>query len=474
MKSTLKKQEGLRHEFEVVIPASAFSAKKEQELNRLSKKVKVDGFRPGNVPLAVVKKKYGDSVNNDVINELLRESMDKTFKDNNLRPCLEPNVKADKFEEGKDFSYTLSFEVFPEVPNFDFSKIKITKPVAPISEQDIEEALGRIQDSNKAFDPHPTKTKAEKGDIVSIDFTGSKDGVEFEGGKSQGFMIELGSGQFIPGFEDEVVGMKKGDTKKFPITFPKDYHSEALKGAKTEFEVKLNEIYEQKRPDLTDDFAKALGIETAAKLREEIEKQLKKDLESFSFTKAKKALFDALDEKHKFDVPQGMVELDYQSILKQIKAEDPKKSAADAEKEAKKLAERRVRLGIILSELGRANTVQVTNDELRQAIWAKAMSFPGQEQRVIEYYQKNQNAMEQVRGEVLEDKVVKFLFEKVSVTEKQVSRQELMKDDEAEEGGHVHGPDCNHEHGEEGHVHDENCDHGTEGAKKKSTTKKKK
>jgi trigger factor len=272
--------------------------------------------------------------------------------------------------------------------------------------------------------------------------------------------------------------LEKGKSKRFPITFPKDYHSKDLAGAKTEFEVVLNDIFEQKRPELTDDFSKALGIESAAKLREEVEKQIRKDLDAFSFTKAKKALFDALDAKHKFEVPSGMVKLDYNSILQQIKAEDPKKPAAEAEKQANELAERRVRLGIVLSELGRKNSIQVTNDELRQAIWGKAMSFPGQEQRVIEYYQKNQNALEQVRGEVLEDKVVKHLFEKVTVTEKTVSREELLKDDEAEEGAndhkHVHGPDCNHEHGEEGHVHDENCNHGTEDAKKKSTTKKKK
>lgn len=474
MKSTLKKQEGLKREFEVVIPASTFSSKKEAELNKLSKKVKVDGFRPGAVPLAVVKKKYGDSVNNDVINQLLRESMDKTFKDNNLRPCLEPDIKADKFEEGKDFSYTLSFEVFPEVPEFDFSKIKIERPVAKVADKEIDEAINRILDSNKAFDPHPTKTKAAKGDIVSIDFTGFKDGVEFPGGKGEKFMLELGSGQFIPGFEDEVVGLEKGKSRKFPITFPKDYHSKDLAGAKTEFEVVLNEIFEQKRPDLNDDFAKALGIESAAKLREEVEKQIGKDLDSVSFTRAKKALFDALDAKHKFEVPSGMVKLDYNSILQQIKAEDSKKPAAEAEKQAKELAERRVRLGIVLSELGRKNSIQVTNDELRQAIWGKAMSFPGQEQRVIEYYQKNQNALEQVRGEVLEDKVVKHLFTQVTVTEKTVSREELLKDDEAEEGGHVHGPDCNHDHGEEGHVHGPDCNHGTEDAKKKSTTKKKK
>ncbi len=474
MKATLKKQEGLKREFEVVIPAAAFSTRKEQELNKLSKQVKVPGFRPGKVPLNVVQQKYGESLNNDVLNNLLKESMEQTFKDNDLRPCLEPRIQPEKFEEGQDFKYTLAFEIFPDVPEFDYSKLKVTKPVAEVDAKDVDESLGRIADANKSFEPNSAKTVAAQGDIVSIDFTGSKDGVEFPGGKGSGFTLELGSGQFIPGFEDEVVGMKKGDTKTFPITFPASYHAPDLAGQKTEFEVKLNDIFEAKRPEINDEFAKKLGLESAAKLKEEIGNQLKKDLESFSFTKAKKSLFDALDEKHTFAVPEGMIELDYNSVLQQMKHETPDADEKELEKKAKTLAERRVRLGIILSELGRVNNLQVTNDEIRQAVWAKATSFPGQEQRVIEFYQKNAGALEQIRGEILEDKAVNFLLGKVSLTEKKVSREELLKDEEDEGEGHVHGPDCNHAHGEEGHVHGPDCNHGEEGKKKKTTTKKKK
>lgn len=477
MQTKLKKDQGLKKEFEVIISAKDISARTDKELNNYSKKVKIAGFRAGKVPLEIVKKRYGSEVEGEVINKLIRESSEQLFKDNKLNPCLEPEFKLEKFEEGKDFKFTMEFEVFPEVPEFDFSKLKITKPVAEVEKKDLTDALEKVTAGNKSYKSIEGRDKTQKGDIVQFDFTGRKDGVEFPGGKSEGFMLELGSGQFIPGFEDQMIGMKKGEEKTFPITFPKEYHSADLAGQKTEFTVKLHDIKEATKTELNDELAKNFGFEKASELEEAISKQIKSDFDSISFTKAKKALFDEIDSKHKFEVPEGMIKLDYNQILGQMKQEAPKGDVKELEKEAKKLAERRVRLGIILSELGKKNEIAATHDEIRQSIWLKAQSYPGQEQRVIEFYQKNQGAIEQVRGEILEDKVVQFLLGTVKITEQKVSREELMKDDEEENGGHVHGPDCNHghdhDHGDHGHVHGPDCNHDEPKAKKKTTTKKK-
>ena len=441
MQATLKKEEGLKREFEVVIPATDIKARETKELEEVRKKAKFDGFRPGKAPLEVVQKKYGDSIKYDVLDKLIKETTENVFKQNNLVPCLEPKIAPNDFQEGKDFSYNISFEIFPQVPDFDFKKISITKLASDVTKDDVNEGLSRIASQRKNFEPNTSKTKAAKGDVVKFDFTGRKDGVEFPGGKSEGFMLELGSGQFIPGFEDEVVGLEVGKEKTFPITFPADYHSPDLAGQKTEFTVKLHGIFESKSPAIDEQFAKDLGFESLAKLEEAVEQQIRSDFDGVIFAKSKKALFDEIDCKVTFQVPEGMVALDYDSVIKQMKAESPDRSEKDLEGEARTLSERRVRLGILLSDIGRKSNIQVTNDEIRQAVLQKAMAFPGQEQRVIEYYQKAQGALDQVRGEILEDKVVKHLLEKVSVTEKKVSREELLKDEDAE---HVHDENCNH------------------------------
>lgn len=455
----LKKDHGLKKEFEVIIPAAAIKDRTQKELQDYSKKVKIAGFRPGKVPLEVVKKRFGDSVNVEVLDKLVKESAENLFKEKNLRPCLEPKIEPEsKFEEGKDFKYTMEFEVFPEVPEFDFTKLKIEKPVAEVTKKEVQEGFDRVAQGNPQYESITGRTKTQKGDIVSFDFTGRKDGVEFPGGKAEGFMLELGSGKFIPGFEDKMIGMEKGEEKTFPITFPKDYHAKDLAGQKTEFTVKVHDIKAAKKPEINDEYAKNFGFEKASQLEEAIEKQIRADFDAISFTKAKKALFDEIDSKHKFEVPAGMIKVDYDMVMQQMKQESPKSDEKELDKEAKKLAERRVRLGIILSELGKKNNIVVTNDEIRQGIWQKAQSYPGQEQRVIEFYQKQPQAIEQVRGEILEDKVVNFLLGKVKVTEKKVSKDELLKDDEDDSNSGVHHVH-DHDHGHEGHVHGPNCNH---------------
>lgn len=487
MKSTLKKETGLKREFEVTIPAKDIGKQRENVVVDYSKKANIAGFRKGKVPAAVIEKRYGDSITSDVLDQLIRDSVTKIMQDNKLTPAAQPQIKPEPFESGKDFKFTMEFEVFPEVPEYDFSKLKVTKLVAEVTKKDIQEGLERIAGANKRPSKVEGRTKAKKGDIVKFDFLGKKGGVPFDGGKAEGFMLELGSGQFIPGFEDQLIGHELGKEKTFPITFPKDYHSKDLAGQKTEFTVTIHEIHEPTTPEINDEFAKGFGLESLAKLEEAIEKQIKADVEAVSFMKAKKELFDEIDTKHKFAVPESMIKLDYDSVIQQMKQEDPSAKEKDLESEAKKLAERRVRLGIILSDLGKKNNIQITNDEIRQSLWQKASSYPGQEQRVIEFYQKNPGAIEQIRGEILEDKVVKFLFDKVKLTEKKTTKEEVLKDDPEETGihstaahgkkGHVHGPDCNHDHDhhDHDHVHGPDCDHDHDHKpQNQKTTKKKK
>ena len=388
MHATLKKEQGLKREFEVVIPSKDIEARTEKELANYSKKIKVAGFRAGKVPVKLVKERYGNSVNIEVLDKLIKESVEKIVQDNKLQSATQPDVKPEKFEEGRDFKYTVMFEVFPEIKDFDFSKIKIKKPIAEVAAKDKDDAFKRIAEANKKNEAVSGRSDATKGDIVSFDFTGRKNGVEFPGGKSEGFMLELGSGQFIPGFEDKMIGMEKGSEQTFPITFPKDYHAPDLAGAPVEFTVKIHEIYESKVPEINDEFAKNLGFESMLKLEEAILSQIKADLDAVSFTKAKKALFDALDEQHKFDVPEKMVKSDYDLITKQMKQEAPDMDASELDAQAKKLAERRVRLGLLLSDVAKKNNIQVTNDEVRQLLFKKAQSYPGQEKTIIDFYQK--------------------------------------------------------------------------------------
>lgn len=431
MKAILKKETGLKKEFEVTVPAAEIKKRSEAELKKYGAKAKIAGFRPGKAPLDVLKKHYGDNVHHNVLSNVIKESVTKALDENKIRPSLEPDVKADNFEEGKDFTYSFSVEAFPEVPDFDYSKIKLKKQIVEVTPQEVQEALKRIGDGHKHYNPIKTPRPTKKGDMVNFDFEGSKDGVLFPGGASKGAQLELGSGQFIPGFEDNMIGMNKGEEKTFDITFPADYHAADLAGAKTQFKVKINEIMDVETHDKYDDeFAKHMGFESIAKLEEEIKAQLSKDFEGASYTKLKKALFDVMDNEHSYEVPSGMVDLDYKSVLFQMKQETPNRDAKEMESEAQKLAERRVRLGITLSEVARKNNIQVTNDEIRQLVWQKAMAYPGSEQKVIEFYQKNPNALEQIRGEVLEDKAVKFIISKTSVEEVKVTKEDLFKEDE--------------------------------------------
>lgn len=434
------KNKNLLREFEVTLSAGDINKKVEARLASLAKNIKIPGFRPGKVPLKIVKQKHGKDVLAEVLENAVADSSQKVMEERNIYPAMQPKIEVASFDEGKDLVYNLSLEIYPEVPEFEFDKIKLEKYVVEASEEDTEDALKRLQESQKNFVQLKKERAAKKGDAVMIDFEGKIDGVAFAGGAGKGFRLELGSGQFIPGFEDQLVGSKKGDKVVVKVKFPKDYGSAELAGKASEFDVTVHEILQEEKVKIDDELAKKFGMEDLAKLKEEIAKQIVNDFAGLARTNLKKDLFDNLDKNCPFDVPENMVELEFKSLMQTVeKAEgnSKKKKAGkedkEQEKEFKAISERRVRLGILLADIGRKNNISVTEDELRRAVFEQARNYPGQEQKVIELYQKNRSALEQLKGPILEEKVVDFILGKVKITDKKVSSKELLKISESDE-----------------------------------------
>ena len=433
MKVKELKNEGLERSFEVTLPSEEINEKVDQRLAKLAKTVKKPGFRPGKVPLKIVKKEHGQAVLGEILEHAVADSSQKVMDEREIYPAMKPKIEVTSFEEGKDLTYKLDMEIYPEVPEIDFKKITLEKSVVDITDKEVDDALKKIQEGQKDFEPLKKARAAKKGDVVDIDFLGKKDGEPFDGGAAQGHKLEIGSGQFIPGFEDQLIGAKKGEDKLVKVTFPKEYGSAELAGADVEFEVKVNDVLESKLPEINDDLAVKIGIESLDKLKEEVKTHVAKDFDSISDTKLKKELFDAIDSQVKFDVPKSMVDMEYNALVEQFKTEEKEeKEKKKQQEEFKEISERRVRLGVILADIGRKNTISVSEDELRAAVFEQARSFPGQEQQVIEFYQQNNQALEQLKGPILEDKAVDFVKKQIKITEKKVSSEELIKFNEEE------------------------------------------
>ncbi|MCA1973867.1 MAG: trigger factor [Caenispirillum sp.] len=442
MQVTETNAEGLKRDFKVVVPAADLAAKSEVRLKELSTQVKMPGFRPGKVPLSLVKKRYGQSVLGEVVEQSVQEAAEKAISENNLRPAMQPKIDLQNFSEDADLEFTISVEVLPEITPVDFATVELTRPKADVADQEIEDALKRIAESQKTNEAVTSKTrKAKEGDAVLIDFVGKKDGEEFPGGKAEGYELELGSGTFIPGFEDQVIGLKAGDQKTITVTFPEEYPAENLKGAEVTFDVTVHEIREPKVPEIDDELAKKVGMESLEALKTAVREQIQREYDNLSRQKVKRQLLDKLSDAHDFDVPPTMVEMEFDGIWKQVEQakeqgqldpEDEGKSDDELKSDYRKLAERRVRLGLLLSEVGQKNEVQVTQEDLNRAIMAEAARFPGQEQAVFSYFMQNRGAIDQLRAPIYEDKVVDFIIEKAKVEDKPVSVDELMKQDDAE------------------------------------------
>ena len=444
MEVTQTKAEGLSRTFAVKVPASELKTKLDERIEEIRPQMKLKGFRPGKVPAAHVRKMFGRDLMGELVNKLVDETNQKALEENELRPAGQPDVQLDADMEAvvkgeADLSYHMHIDVMPEFTPADISTIEITRPVAEVSDEQIDEALGRIAEQNIQYEPRAKTAKAKDGDAVIIDFVGKVDGVAFEGGTAEQQSVVLGANRFIPGFEEQLLGVKTGEEKELNVTFPEDYPSADLAGKAAVFEVKVSEVRAPKSSEVDDEFAKGLGLEDLEQLKGLVKDQLKAEHDNVSRAKAKRDLLDKLDDAHDFDLPPNMVEQEFNQIWQQLQTEmdagrvsdeDKAKSEDELKAEYRKISERRVRLGLVLAEIGRIADVRITEQEVNQALIAEARQYPGQERQVVEFFQKNPNAMAQLRAPIYEDKVVDHILATAKVTDETVTREELFKEED--------------------------------------------
>jgi trigger factor len=441
--------EGLKHEFQISVPASDLDAKADAKLVDLKEKVRLNGFRPGKVPVSHLKKVYGRSVMAETIDQTIRDTNSQIFTERGFRLATEPKITMPTEQKavediltGKsDLTYTVSIEVVPAIALADFKSFTVEKPVAEVTDADINEAIKRIADQNRAYAAKGEGAKAENGDRVTISFKGTIDGTPFDGGTGENIQVTIGSNSFIPGFEEQLLGVGAGETRTLKVAFPKNYASEKLAGQPAEFETTATLIEAPQETEINDEFAKALGLESLDKLKEAARERLTTEFAGATRQRVKRMLLDRLDESHRFEAPPSLVEEEFNLMWNSIKAEmessgktfaDEDTTEEGAKEEYHKIADRRVRLGLVLSEIGEKNKITVTDDEVSRAVIERARQMPGREKEVWDYYRNNANALAQLRAPIYEDKVVDFILELANVTEKKVTREDLYKDDEDE------------------------------------------
>jgi trigger factor len=433
--------EGLKRAYTVKISASQISAQIEGEVKRLAPQVRMPGFRPGKVPANLIRKMHGPALHQDALNSSIREAMDKLVSENALRPAMQPQVElGEGYEEGKDAELSVSLEVLPKIETPSLDGLKIDKLVVPVADAQVDEAVERIAGQQKSYETKDGR-KAKDGDQVVIDFLGKLDGVEFEGGKAEATPIEIGAKRFIPGFEEQLVGLKAGDEKVITVTFPEDYPAENLKAKDVTFDITVHEVKIPGETKIDDDFAKNLGLEGLEQLRTLLRGQLEQETAGLTRTQMKRALLDQLAAGHDFDVPPSMVEAEFEQIWAQLvqeaaREEDPEASLKEIEAEKddyRKIAERRVRLGLLLSEIGQANDVQVSAQEMQQLMMQAAQQYrPEDRERFFQFVQSDPMVAAQLRAPLYEDKVIDFLIGKAEIAEREVTRDELQAAIEAE------------------------------------------
>ena len=436
MQVTETKNEGLSREYTLAITAADFESTVTNRLEELAKTVNMPGFRKGKVPVSLLRKKFGQNVMGEALDQAVNEAAQKVMSDNELRPAMQPKIEIVKFEEGADIECTMAVEIMPQIEIGDFSKISVVRPVTETDEGEVTKTLERMAEAYKTSTPIAKARKTKTGDVVIIDFVGSIDGEEFPGGKAEDFSLELGSGSFIPGFEDQLVGANAGDDVEVKVKFPDEYGAAELAGKDAAFACKVKEIQESKPSAIDDELAKKAGMEDLEALKTAIRDQHSQGFTEISRQKAKRALLDALNDAYSYDLPQGLVDAEYDSIekayvqAKEAGQEVDEMDDAERETEFRDIALRRVKLGLLFAEVGRTNDIQVGQDDLQQAIMKEAQNYPGQEQMVFKYYQENPEAMQQLSGPVYEEKIVDFIMELAKVTDKTVTTEELMAEDE--------------------------------------------
>jgi trigger factor len=453
IKTTETENDGLKRAFMLTIPAEDIEARVDQEVKRLAPQVRMPGFRPGKVPPNLIRKMHGEALQRDALNGAVQDGVQQLLQEKKVRPALQPEVElADQYEPGMDAEVYVRLEALPEVPPAQIDDLKLDRLTVAAEDAAVDQQLRQLASQSKRWTDAPKKHAAAMGDLVVIDFEGSVGGTPFDGGKGEDMSVELGSGRLIPGFEEQLVGAKAGDEREVSVTFPDDYPSDNLKAKAATFAVTVKAVKTAGENEVDDEFAKSLGLQSLDQLQSVLRDQQQQELNGLTRTHMKRQLLDQLAARHDFQVPESMVAAEYQNILNQLRHEanheaDPNAALAEIERDApeyRRIAERRVRLGLLLSEIGAANGVEISEQEMNRLIAQAASQYQGKErENFLRYVQQEPMFAAQLRAPLYEDKVVDFLFGKAEITERQGTREELEADLESEEG-HVHGPGCGH------------------------------
>jgi trigger factor len=436
MQVTELSADGLKREYKVIVQAQEIEARVSGRLTELSRTIRIPGFRPGKVPVALLRKQYGRSVMGEVLEQAVNQGSQQAISEHELRPALRPKIEVTSFDEGADLEFTMALEVLPEVPKIDLKGIELTRPVAAVSDEAVTEALSNLAERLRDVAPPAEARPSRSGDRVIIDFHGSIDGEPFEGGHAHDFPLVLGSGRMVRGFEDQLIGKEAGADVAVEVTFPEHYGHEKLAGKTANFSVKIKEIGEFQPIEINDDLAKGQGFEDLAAMKKVLREGMEREYARVTRLRVKRALLDRLAETCKFQVPTGMVDLEFESIWRQLKEEMAQEGQTEVPEEPDEkvraeyydIAERRVRLGLILSDVGQANDLKVEQTELNAAILDQARRYPGQEQKVLDFFKSTPQAIDQLRAPLYEDKVVDFMLQMATVTDRAVTPEELMKD----------------------------------------------
>ena len=433
--------EGLKREFKVVVPADEIESNVVQRLNEIGSAVKVPGFRPGKVPISLLKTRYGAAVRGEVLERTIQNSWQKALTEKGLRPATEPKVEIVTFEDGVDLEYKLAVELMPEIEPVNFSGIELVRRVVKVSDEEIDRTIQRLAENQRSFAAEEGRA-AQTGDRLLLDFVGRIGGEEFAGGTVSDFELELGTGSFLAGFEEQLVGAKPGEKREVKVEVAEDHSNDQLRGKEVAFDVTVKEVRAPTAVAVDDALAQANGLENLNALKASVREEIEREYVQLSRTQLKRSLLDRLSESQNFDLPQGIVDAEFEVIWKQVEdarardaldEEDKAKTEEELKASYREIAERRVQLGLLLSEIGRANNITVTQDDLNRVMRREASRFPGQEGRVLEYFQKTPQALQELQAPIFEDKVVDFIFEMANITEEEVSAEELMREPGAPE-----------------------------------------
>jgi len=440
MQVTETLSEGLKRGYTVVVPETEISSKREKRLAELGKTMQLPGFRPGKVPMSMVRKRYGDAVTAEVVEGAVNDASDQLLSERNLRPAMQPKLEVTKPGQNSDLEFTLQLEILPEITLPALSDISLKKPVATVSDESVTEALDKLRKQRQEFVPVDEPRPAQKDEQLKVDFIGRIDGEAFQGGTANDVALIVSGPGFIPGFTEQLEGVSPGETKTIKVTFPADYQAKDLAGKEAEFEITVKQLSVAKVPEADEEFAKSLGVDSLEALRTELSTQIGREYEQMSRLKQKRALLDALAERAQFAAPESLVEAEFAEIWRQVEQEkaagraDPDDAAKDEDTlkaEYRAIADRRVRLGLMVAEIGRANEITVTNQDLQQAMFQEAFKYRDQAMQVLEFFKKNPQAMERFRGPIFEDKVVDYLLKEVQLEEVSVTPEELAADPES-------------------------------------------